>query len=90
MGVVRVWCIETVKCWDLGSLCWLEDTEKIRTDEYDRFDASAAVDQVVSQEDDGNLYMQNPRLSFRTKRTRSIPVVSLHIERKGPKARAIQ
>ena len=45
MGVVRVWCIETAKCWDLGSLCWLEDTEKIRTDEYDKFDAS--VDQVV-------------------------------------------
>jgi hypothetical protein len=45
MGVVRVWCIEAAKCWDLGSLCWLEDTEKIRKDEYDRFDAS--VDQVV-------------------------------------------
>ena len=28
-----------------GSLCWLEDTEEIRTDEYDRFDAS--VDQVI-------------------------------------------
>jgi hypothetical protein len=28
-----------------GSLCWLEDTEEIRTDEYDGFDAS--VDQVI-------------------------------------------
>jgi hypothetical protein len=45
MGVVRLWCIEAAECWDLGSLRWLEDTEKIRTDEYDRFDAS--VDQVV-------------------------------------------
>jgi hypothetical protein len=29
----------------LGPLRWLEDTEEIRTDEYDRFDAS--VDQVI-------------------------------------------
>jgi len=27
-----------------GSLCWLEDAEEIRMDEYDRLDA--AVDQV--------------------------------------------
>jgi|ERR1700740_2821662 hypothetical protein len=47
---------------------------------------SRQVEDDPSQEDDGNLYMQNPRLSFRTKRTRRIPVVSLHSERKGPKA----
>jgi hypothetical protein len=28
MGVVRVWCIEAAKCWDLGSLCWLEERER--------------------------------------------------------------
>ena len=34
MGVVRIWCIEATKCWiGLESLCWLEDTEEIRTDE---------------------------------------------------------
>jgi hypothetical protein len=46
MGVtrIRISSIEAAKCWDLGSLCWLEDTERIRTDEYDRFDVS--VDQV--------------------------------------------
>jgi hypothetical protein len=35
----------------LESLCWLEDTEEIRTDEYDRFDAS--VDQVIWEPDAG-------------------------------------
>jgi hypothetical protein len=49
-GAYMVYFIEAAKsvdkCWDRsGSLCWLEDTEKIRTDEYDRFDAS--VDQVI-------------------------------------------
>jgi hypothetical protein len=31
-----------------GPLCWLEDAEEIRTDEYDKLDAS--VDRVISAE----------------------------------------
>jgi hypothetical protein len=51
MGVVRIWCMLRSVGIGLESLCWLEDTEEIRTDEYDRFDAS--VDQVIWEPDAG-------------------------------------